>query len=82
MNTRKNMTFPIVLTFLIIAIIVYLFTTIEQSKVTCEKTKTYDNNIKLVEKLVAITDGKEIDSMNVTVKKNNKEYIRKSFRIV
>ena len=66
MSTRKNMTFPIILTFIIIAIIVYLFTSIEQSEVTCEKTKIFDGDIRLVEKLVAVTDGKEIDSMRLT----------------
>lgn len=66
MSTRKNMTFPIVLTFIIIAIIVYLFVTIEQSEVTCEKTKLFDGDIRLTEKLIAITDGKEINSMKLT----------------
>lgn len=66
MSTRKNMTFPIILTFIIIAIIVYLFTSIKQSEVTCEKTRTFDGDIRLVERLVAVTDGKEIDSMRLT----------------
>ena len=66
MNTRKSKTFPIIITFLILAIIVYLFTTIEQSKVTCEKTRVFDNNVRLTERLVTVTDGKKIDSMTLT----------------
>ena len=37
MNTRKSMTFPIVIAFIIIAIIVYLFATIKQSEISCSK---------------------------------------------
>ena len=66
MNTRKNMTLPIVLTFIIIAIIVYLFANIEQSEVSCEKVKTFDGNVRLTERFVAVTDGKEIDSIRLT----------------
>ena len=66
MSTRKNMTFPIVLTFIIIAIIVYLFANLEQSEVSCEKTKTFDGDVRLTEKLVAVTDGKEINSIKLT----------------
>ena len=66
MSTRKNMTFPIILTFIIIVIIVYLFTTIKQTEVTCEKTRVFDGDVRVVEKLVAITDGKEIDGMRLT----------------
>ena len=65
MNTRKSMTVPIVLTFIIITIIVYLFVTIEQSEVTCEKVKTFDGDVRLTEKLIAVTDGKEINSIKL-----------------
>ncbi len=66
MNTRKNMTFPIILTFIIIAIIVYLFANIKQSEVSCEKVKTFDGDVRLTERFTAITDGKEIDSITLT----------------
>lgn len=66
MNTRKNMTFPIVLTFIILVIIVYLFANIKQSEVSCEKTRVFDGDVRLTEKLVAITDGKEINSIKLT----------------
>ena len=66
MNTRKSMTFPIVIAFIIIAIIVYLFATIKQSEISCSKTKTFDGNIRLTERLLVVTDGKEINSMRLT----------------
>lgn len=66
MSTRKNMTFPIILAFIIIAIIVYLFATIKQSEISCDKTKTFDDNVRLTERLVVVTDGKEINSMKLT----------------
>ncbi len=66
MNTRKSMTLPIVLAVLIIAIIVYLFANIKQSEISCDKTKTFDGNVRLTERLLVVTDGKEINSMRLT----------------
>ena len=66
MNTRKSMTLPIVLSVLIIAIIVYLFANIKQSEISCDKTKTFDGNVRLTERLLVVTDGKEINSMRLT----------------
>lgn len=66
MSTRKSMTLPIVITFIIIIIMVYLFTTIRQSEIVCEKTKTFDSNVRLKEELVSVTDGKKINSMELT----------------
>lgn len=66
MGTRKSMRFPIILTFIVIAIIVYLFTTIKQTYVTCDKTKTFDSNIRLTEHVVTSLDGKKIKSINIT----------------
>lgn len=66
MATRKSMTLPIIITFIIILIIVYLFTTIKQSQVVCEKTNTYDSNIVLNEKVVSVMDGKKITSLSIT----------------
>ena len=66
MNTRKSMKLPIIITFLIIAIIVYLFATIKQTKVTCVKNNTYDDNIHLNEEVETIIDGRKIKSIKVT----------------
>ena len=65
MSTRKSMTFPIILALIFIMIVIYLFATIQQSQVTCQKTKTFDGDIRLIEDIVAVTDGKEIDSMSI-----------------
>jgi len=45
---------------------IYLFTSIKQSQVSCEKTRTFDSNVKLTEKIISITDGKKIDSISLT----------------
>lgn len=66
MNTRKNMKFPIIIAFIFIVIIVYLFANIKQSEVSCERTKTFDGDVRLTEKLLVVTDGKEINSMSLT----------------
>ena len=61
MSTRKSMTLPIVITFIIIIIMVYLFTTIKQSEIVCEKTKIFDSNVRLKEELVSVTDEMKIN---------------------
>ena len=66
MSTRKSMTLPIVVTFIMIIIIIYLFTSIKQSEITCEKTRTFDSDVKLYEEVISTTDGKKIKSMNIT----------------
>lgn len=66
MNTRKNMKVPIIIAFIFIVIIVYLFANLKQSEVSCERTKTFDGDIRLTERLIAVTDGKEINSMTLT----------------
>ncbi len=66
MSSRKSMTFPIIITFVFIVIIVYLFANLKQSQVTCEKTKSFDQDIRVKEELVAGTDGKKINSINLT----------------
>ena len=65
MSTRKNMALPVVLTFIIIVIIIYLFATIKQTEVSCEKTKIFDANIRLTENVVTTMDSKKIDKINV-----------------
>ena len=60
MNTRKNMTLPVVLVFIFIVIIVYLFSNIKQTTITCEKTRSFDSDIKVEETVVSKIDGKKI----------------------
>lgn len=66
MSSRKSMRLPIIITFIIIAVIVFLFTRIKQTEVVCEKTYNFDSGISLKEKVVATLDGKEINKLNVT----------------
>ena len=66
MSSRKSMRLPIIITFIIIAVMVYLFTRIKQTEVVCEKTYSFDSGISLNEKVVATLDGKEIDKLDVT----------------
>ena len=68
MTTRKSMKLPIVITFIFIIIIVYLFMNIKQTKVICSKTKTFDSDIKLEEKVITTIDNKEISSLVVSKK--------------
>ena len=66
MATRKSMTLPIIITFIIIAIIVYLFATIKQTQVTCVKNNLFDDNIRVNEEVTAVIDGKRIDELTIT----------------
>ena len=66
MNSRKSRKLPIIITFIIIAVIVFLFARIKQTEVVCEKTYSFDSGISLKEKIVATLDGKEINKLDVT----------------
>ena len=66
MSTRKNMKIPVVLVFLFIVIIIYLFSNIKQTTITCEKTKSFDSDIKVEETVISKMDGKRIVELNVT----------------
>ena len=66
MSTRKSMKLPIIITFIIIGIIVFLFARIKQTEVICEKTYNFDSGISLNEKVIATLDGKEINKLDVT----------------
>lgn len=66
MSTRKSMTLPIVITFLVILVMVYLFANIKQTQVTCEKKYTFDSDVRLSEEVVATLDGKKITDLSVT----------------
>lgn len=66
MSTRKSMTLPIIITLIMIVIIIYLFATIKQTQVICEKVKTFDSDIRLEERIVSTLDGKSIRGISVT----------------
>ena len=66
MSTKKNKTFPIVITSIIIMIIIYLFATVEQPYITCSKSTTNDLNIRVAEEISATIDGNKIIEMNLT----------------
>ena len=51
MSTKKNKTFPIVITSIIIMIIIYLFATVEQPYIACSKSTTNDLNIRVAEEI-------------------------------
>lgn len=68
MNTRKSMKLPIAITFIFICIIVYLFMSLKQTVVVCEKETSFDSDIKLTETVIAHLDGKKITSLDVTKK--------------
>lgn len=60
------MTLPIIFTFIILAIMVYLFSSIKQTKVFCEKTTSFDSDTRIQEEVEAVVDGKKIDSLEIT----------------
>lgn len=68
MSTRKSMKAPVFIALMFIVIIVYLFSTLKQSTISCNKTTVYDADIKLIETVVANTDGKKITALYVTKK--------------
>lgn len=65
MGTRKSMKLPIVITFIMIIIIIYLFATLQQDKVECEKTTTYDNGVKLTENITSTIDSNSISNIHL-----------------
>ena len=65
MVTRKSMTFPIVITSIVILIIVYLFTTIKQTEVVCDYNRTFDADVRLSEEIKAKIDGKKIKRLTI-----------------
>lgn len=66
MNNNNGRAFPIVLTILIIGIIVYLFATIKQPYVECNRQFTDDLGIVVKENIVTTFGGNKIDTMKVT----------------
>ena len=66
MDNNNGRAFPIVLTILIIGIIVYLFATIKQPYVECNRQFTDDLGIVVKENIVTTFGGNKIDTMKVT----------------
>ena len=65
MSTRKSMTFPVVITVIIILIIVYLFATIKQTEIICNRVRSFDKDVKVTEDINTIIDGKKITGITV-----------------
>ena len=66
MNTRKSMKLPIIITLILIVTIVVLFTSIKQTTVTCNKTKNYNENLKVQDVLIINIDRKKINNIKLT----------------
>jgi hypothetical protein len=60
------MKLPVIITLIILVIVIYLFATIKQTEVVCDKTVYFDSDIRLTERVVSVTDGKKISSLEVT----------------
>ena len=68
MNTRKSMKLPIVITFIMLIIVVYLFATLQQDKVVCEKTTNFDNGVTLKEVVTTTIDNDSISNIQLVKK--------------
>ena len=68
MNTRKSMKLPIVITFIMLIIVVYLFATLQQDKVVCEKTTNFDNDVTLKEVVTTTIDNDSISNIQLVKK--------------
>ena len=64
MGNKRSMKLPVIVAIIFLGIVVYLFTSIKQTEVVCEKTNEF-SDIKLIEKVVSVLDGKKITSLNV-----------------
>lgn len=66
MNTNKNKVFPVFITVVIIAIMIYLFANIKQPYVVCNKTSTNDLGILVKEKVESQLGSNKIKMLEVT----------------
>ena len=66
MSTKKSMKLPVIITFIVIMIVVYLFTNIKQTTIVCEKDFLFDADIRLNENVVVRLDNKKISRINLT----------------
>lgn len=65
MKRGKTPIFPVVLTVVMIVIIIYLFATVKQPLVVCEKRVVDDLGITISEQLDATIDGNKIGKMEL-----------------
>lgn len=63
MFSGKGKGLPIVITVMLIVIIIYLFATVEQPLVVCDKKERHDLDIVSTERLETTLDGNEIRKM-------------------
>ena len=65
MDSKRNIKWPIIITFIVLIVIVCLFANIEQTEVACEKIRTFDD-IVLKENVITTLEGKRIKGIVVT----------------
>lgn len=65
MSTRKSIVFPFVITLIILVIIIYLFMTVKQPFIECDRTTTFDDNIKITENLKTTLNGNKIERLEL-----------------
>ena len=63
MFSSKGKIFPLIITVMLIMIIIYLFATVEQPLVVCEKKNKNDLDITVSERLETTLDSNEIRKM-------------------
>lgn len=66
MTRKKGRIFPIIITIILIVIIIYLFATIKQPYVECDKKITNDLGIQILENIKVNLNSNSIDKMEVT----------------
>ena len=66
MTRKKGKVFPMIITIILIVIIIYLFATIKQPYVECDKKVTNDLGIQILENVKVNLDSNSIDKMEVT----------------
>ena len=66
MSDSKGRMFPIILTLIIIMIIIYLFMTIKQPYIECDKVKVDDFDINIIENVITEFTGNKISAMKIT----------------
>ena len=69
MNSKKSKKLPIIITIIFIIIIVYLFTNIKQTTISCKKVRVFDSDIQLTETITSLMDNnRRINHIEVTKK--------------
>lgn len=66
MKSSKKKIFPIIITVLIIVVIIYLFATVKQPLIVCEKETNDDLGVTILETLETYINGNKIDKMILT----------------